>query len=167
MSSQCQYTSRSQGWSWDAPFWTTETEKNCILRVRRAGTVWPHHPSHATWCHSKGNQLAYGFSSKKNELMNPGEYPAPPALRNTSQEAYLGPASQGSLGNPVSFDHLGSEHWRGGQSLWQPVLRCCQTTFLLEAVPGQRPQPAALSIYRVEPVAQSGQRAQWAVLINV
>ena len=77
----------------------------------------------------------------------------------------MGPASQETLGNPVSLDHLGSEHWRGGQSLWQPVLNVVRPHFSSKLCLGR--DPAALSIYRVELGAQSGQRAQWAVLIHV
>lgn len=47
---------------------------------------------------------------------------------------------------------------------WQLALRSQWTTFLLAAIPEQRSKPVPLPICRAEPVALSGQEAQWVVL---
>lgn len=59
------------------------------------------------------------------------------------------------------------ERWKRGQGLEQLAFRSWQTTFLLVAVPTQRPKPEALTIYRNEQVDLPGQEAWLAIMLDL
>ena len=129
-------------------------------------TEGPHKQERSTalpWLPTSPSLAQHHAKKPAGPVASPGErestggYLAAPALWNTSQEAHLGLASQGSWGQSTELDQWGPDRDREAEEgLQQSVLRSRRITFLHQLYLGRDPasncaHSQSLTIYLIWP----------------